>query len=452
MHKLQNEDAFQLSCTDLEPVVAVAKGAVTVSTKADDILLQFPKFTRARAEEVETLVLRHQQHHCTPLCENSVFPGQKCNKFFPQLPSLFCLMARTPFLDKAGQRRLEDIYEIHVNLQKKLRSVIIPPGQDNTTSLVTLLDTLADPPKHLPNDGGFSWHGVIFPNGPVLDMFHQRCLSYGRSPGEVDLLCVYHMSLLTRRHAKYYPRRLVSEVYIVKYNPILLLATQANNEVDIITHSPNVWFGYMAKTGDSQTSLRSSQRELISRGEIETGAHIERMIEAKKREVALGEVFCLIDPEMNLASSNATVRYVLISYHPAGVDTGGVLVHPNQAVLVNYSSRYYKCSILPVHIFLFRPLYAASLTLGQFVCWYRTVRKGEDDSQNRPQDDVPVISPADLPPPADFTVLPVEMELCNGTTVKKMRSPMVLDWGPGDTNFGRLMLFQVFNIWKVFCF
>ena len=320
-------------------MVAVAEGAITVSTKADDILQQFPKLTQARAEEVATLVLRHQQHRCIPLCESSVFPGQKCNKFFPQLPSLFCLMARTPFLDKVGQKRLEDIYAIHVKLQEQLRNVIIPPGEDNTATLVTLLETLADPPESLP-DGGFTWHGVIFSNGPVLQSFYQRCLPYGRTPREVVLLSLYHMSLLTRRHAKYYPKRLVSEVYTVKYNPILLLATEANNEVDIITHSPQVWFGYMAKTGHSQASLKSSQRDLVSRGEVENAEQIAKMVNAEKREVSLGEAFCLIDPEMSLASSNATVRYVLTSYHPVGVDTGGVLQNQNQAVVVNYTYRF----------------------------------------------------------------------------------------------------------------
>ena len=43
---------------------------------------------------------------------------------------------------------------------------------------------------------------------------------------------------------------------------------------------------------------------------------------------------------MQVASSNATVRYVLTSYHPAGIDAGGVLRHPNQALVVNYTLRY----------------------------------------------------------------------------------------------------------------
>ena len=94
-------------------------------------------------------------------------------------------------------------------------------------------------------------------------------------------------------------------------------------------------------------------------------------------------------------------------------------------------------------MFLFRPSSAASLTLGQFACWYRPARKWEENRQSRRQEDVPVVSPVDLPPPADFSVLPMEMELASGSVVKKTMSPMVLDWGPGDDNFGRLMLFQV---------
>ena len=96
-----------------------------------------------------------------------------------------------------------------------------------------------------------------------------------------------------------------------------------------------------------------------------------------------------------------------------------------------------------VHIFFLRPLKAASLTLGQFACWYRPARKVEENRQTRQQEDVPVISPADLPPPPDFSVLPLEIKLSNGTTMKKMMSPMVLDWGPSDNDFSRVMLFQV---------
>ena len=340
MERLQQEDASELSCEDLEPVLVVAKAAVTVSTRAEDIMQQFPKLNHARAAEVGRLALLHQHHSCTSLCKSSEFAGQLCNKFFPQLPSLFCLVARTPFLNKEGQKKVEDMYAIHVKIQQQLRNHSIVPGQNNTATLVTLLETVADPPQPLPNDEGFTWQGVVFPNGPVLHNMHQRCLQYGRSPREVHLLSLYHMSLLTRRHAKYYPVRSVSEAYIAKFNPIILLATQSNIEVDIITHTPHTWFYYMTKSGESQTSLRSSQRELVSRGENDNAVRLGEMLTAKKREVTLGEAFFLLDPQLSLTSSNVVVRFVTTSHHPAGVEDGGVLKRPDQTVVVNYASRF----------------------------------------------------------------------------------------------------------------
>ena len=95
----------------------------------------------------------------------------------------------------------------------------------------------------------------------------------------------------------------------------------------------------MTKTGASQSSLKSSQSQLSSRGDNINGLRVSEMIEAKKREVTLGEAFCLLDPQLSLASSNVTTKYVNTKFYPAGVDVGGVLQKPNQAVVMNYTSR-----------------------------------------------------------------------------------------------------------------
>ena len=92
---------------------------------------------------------------------------------------------------------------------------------------------------------------------------------------------------------------------------------------------------------------------------------------------------------------------------------------------------------------LLRPASASALTLGQFACWYRPQKKEEEQSQHRDHEDVPVVTPADFPPLMEFTVLPIMMELTSGVVVKKMMRPVVLNWGPQDNNFSRLMLFQV---------
>ena len=338
-HRLQKEDAHQLGRGDLEPVVAIGRASITVSTMPEDIVQQFPKLSLLQATEAGRLALAHQWHHCTESCESSVFPGQLCNKFFPQLPSLFPLVATTPLLGKEGQQRLEAIYEIHTRMQNLLRNRNLTQEEDSVASLLNLLKSLANPPEPLPNEEGFTWHSVVFPNGSQLQRFLFDCQPYGRTPGDVLLLSLYHMSLLTRRHAKYIPVRSVADVCIAKYNPIVLLATHANMEVDLILHTPAVWFKYMTKTGASQSSLKSSQSQLSSRGDNINGLRVSEMIEAKKREVTLGENFCLLDPQLSLASSNVTTKYVNTKFYPAGVDVGGVLQKPNQAVVMNYTSR-----------------------------------------------------------------------------------------------------------------
>ena len=148
-------------------------------------------------------------------------------------------------MDKAGQATLDSIYSIHVRLQDCLRRLSIGPEHNTPATLVSLLKQVADPPELVPGGGGFSWGDVTFPSGPLMQYMFRQCQQYAKTPGDVVLLQVYHMSLLTRRHAKYFPKRSVSEVYIANYNPVILLATKSNMEVDVITHTPNTWFSYM---------------------------------------------------------------------------------------------------------------------------------------------------------------------------------------------------------------
>ena len=339
LNRLQNEDAHQLEYWELDPVVSLGKAAVTVATVDSDLSLQFPKLTPSMAKEATRLAVLHQQHHCSSLCKVSLFPGQDCNKFFPRLPSLLCLVARTPLLNKEGQSKMANIYAIHVRLQRYLRGLSSSPEHNQVASLLSLLKKVADPPEVLPSNKGFTWGGVIFPYGPLMQYMFNQCQQYGRTPGDVALLQVYHMSLLTRRHAKYIPKRSVAEAYIVNYNPMILLATHSNMELDLITHTPHVWFSYLTKSGKCQASLKSSQRDLQSRGEQDHAERLAKIAEDKKREVTLGEAFFLIDPSLSLASTNATVRFVMTGHHSLGVEAAGVLKRPDQTMVVYYSLR-----------------------------------------------------------------------------------------------------------------
>ena len=100
-----------------------------------------------------------------------------------------------------------------------------------------------------------------------------------------------------------------------------------------------------------------------------------------------------------------------------------------------------------------RPAFASSLTLGQFICWYRQQQNIEEDRKSFHQGNIPVVTPEDLPPPKSLSMLPTSMELSNGVTVRRTQRPMVFDWYPSEDNFARLMLFRVgFVCCYVHCF
>ena len=166
--KLQREKAFELTISQLEPVVAIAKSALTVSTSADDILSQFPQLTPEQADKVARMAFSLQQHSCSDGCKNHGIPGQVCKSFFPQLPSLFCLVARTPLLNDPGKERLQAIDGIHTRLQKLLRSHTMSSQEDNTATLLSLLRQLGEQPVTLSDHSGFYWQGLNFPRTPDL--------------------------------------------------------------------------------------------------------------------------------------------------------------------------------------------------------------------------------------------------------------------------------------------
>ena len=191
----------------------------------------------------------------------------------------------------------------------------------------------------LRDQSGYSWQSITFANTPDLRAVLRQCEKFSRNSNDVLLLGVYHLSMMTRRHAKYYPVRRVNEVYTVKYNPFLLLATEANVEVDLLLHTPHTWFHYMTKAGSSQGPLKKSQREVFERGDVDISVKLEKLIMAKKREVTLGEAFFLIDPELKLSSSNVEVKWITTSYYALEEDGPGVLRSPAQSIVINYCSR-----------------------------------------------------------------------------------------------------------------
>ena len=85
--------------------------------------------------------------------------------------------------------------------------------------------------------------------------------------------------------------------------------------------------------------MRRSQVEIAAMGDVDNSSKLERLIQAKKREVTLGEAFFLVDPQLHLVSSNVEVKWICTSCLPLGSDDQGVLKRKDQSVVLNYMAR-----------------------------------------------------------------------------------------------------------------
>ena len=310
---LQSGEPVTLTKDEREAVIKLGEAAITVTTDIDGLLHQFPNLTLEQAEEVVRLVLTHQVHTCTHSCTEDFAEGQKCRHFYPRPPSLFTLLATTPDLKTPGAKdRLETVEAMVENLQGLLR---VQPGIGNpggevqhpALALVTLLHQVADPPVPL-GRGYYSWAGVVQGPGEELEELLLRCGAHGVGPDDALLLALYHCLLLTRRHPKLLLVRQVNESFIVNTNPWVLLAWEANMEIEIITHTPSTLYSYVSK-GGGQSSLNVAITELRQRGsprDLMAARKLEVAVERGKREVTMAEAMIRMDPRLWLSATSST--------------------------------------------------------------------------------------------------------------------------------------------------
>ena len=305
-----------LTWEERERVVELGRSAITVTTSARDLSQQFQTLTEEDVQFVVAQARSRQQHYCSHHCFSSSHNEQTCGQYFPRLPSLLPLVAMRPALETEEQRaRLEALETIAKRVQGLLRGLARPlqplEEPDPATSLLLFLQEVADPPALLPG-GGYTWAGVTFPPSQELEHLRQECETLANSPEAVDLLVVYHASLLSRRHAKYLPPRRVEECWGVNYNPWLLKAARSNVEVEIVTHTPKSLYSYMTKGATSQTILQTAD-EVDSRGGRRMGdmaGQLRLAVEEGWREVSLTEAFFLLDRDLRLFTSSSPVRWV----------------------------------------------------------------------------------------------------------------------------------------------
>ena len=316
---LQSRDGAILTVEQRAAVIQLGEGAVTVATDIDSLLYQFPDLTLEQAEEAVRLALRHQVHTCTHSCKEVCAEGQKCRHFFPRPPSLFTLLATTPdLLTPEAKERMGAVEAMLEKVQELLRTnpnISQPREEDEpVAALVAFLLQVADRPQPL-GEGYYFWAGAI--QGPTEEM-EQLLLHCGAlvpCPLDALLLAIYHCYLLNRQHPKLLPVRLLKEAYMVNYHPWLLLAWEANMELEVVTHTPSALFKYVTK-GCGQKSLDCAVTELRNRGSCKDSLAARRLESAKesgRREVTITEGMFRMDPRLSLSVTSTAGMVVFIN-------------------------------------------------------------------------------------------------------------------------------------------
>ena len=157
-------------------------------------------------------------------------------------------------------------------------------------------------------DGGYTWAEATFPNGPQLTRLINDCRALEVDENRAVILALYHYSLMLRYYSKFIPIRTVHEVWVASYNPIVLLAWQANMELELVLHTPEKLFRYVAK-GTQQRSLNAAISELGRRGgegDEKAAERLEEALEAGKREVPMTEALIRLDFNLSLTTSFPT--------------------------------------------------------------------------------------------------------------------------------------------------
>ena len=229
--------------------------------------------------------------------------------------------------------------------------------------------------------------------------------------------------MLVRQYSRSLPRRRVSEAMLANTSPWILLALQANHEVDIVVATPHKLFKYMCK-GTQQRSLSRAAAELRRRaGGGAAARRVESAIRAGHREVTATEAMFRLDPRLALtACSLGKVVRVAAYIGPRGQVAA-------TADKVRYSER---------------PATLHHLSLCQFLQYYRPAWAHEVGRAHQQEGTaIPTIKAADTDnPPIYHAHLPAVITLQGGQEMRRLRVPRVVAWSP-DTHYARIVMFKV---------
>lgn len=461
--RLQSGD-YSLTDADVQPILDLARQAVTASTRAADIREQFPTLTEALTDRAAELAVKFQNHTA---CTESCLPttnrfGQTCRHRFPRHPSLFHMVARRPCLDtnqKKKQFRLLEAFHRRVQGQlRHLRGHQVAPDDDTPQALAQLLLLAAggNPAPMNNQQNTYVWSDLLFQPCEELNLMIERCRTV--VPDNEDsclVLALYHHSLKTRFHSKFVPKRRISEAYIETYNPVLIVAANSNVSTDLVAHSINKLYSYCTKGGSSRTGMLDAAVEVRSRLQQQDFAvadDLEAMYETW-REVTLGEAMCRLDRRLHLTTSNYSVAWVTTTppteaARPTEDETRFTqesddnIYIVTSADILRYTRRLAKQPLPFVHISPLRPATTEAMCLGQFIMWYRKTRLGQEGAIHQGGYNAIICTPFDLPPHPHHSTLPAILPLTDGTMLRRRRLPQALDWGP-RSKYASVLLFTV---------
>ena len=448
LERLQQLDTT-LKREDLDGLITLAQNAFSVTLSAERLSRQFPWLSASQASQVVELAGRVQLHTCGDTCTNSPREGQLCGMYFPRLPSLFTLVSKLPDLDnRQSQQLLASVQQLQSKVQEHLRE-LHRTGHLLTTSLSSLLTLVDSSAPEGSRETGFTWGGLTVSPGSDLDFVLDQCTCLADlSKEERKRLVCWQYSLLYRRRPRIIPQRLVTEVYIVNYNPSILLSLKANHEVELICSTPHNVYKYVTKggSGPSITTLKAAISELEERGKVEIARALDNMLTSGgMREVTLAEAFYRL---LNLRLSHCNTTGVHSDLgHLDRVDVGEERKNEEEDEV---ECKEEDEEIEVTDDYCLRPLDLEPLSAAQFKLFYRLAKPGEEDREPHAGREVPVVTPADIPPlPHQKSVLQQKLPVLrpDGSTVvyKLVKKPRILTWSPQST-YSDLYMFKVRQI------
>lgn len=312
--RLQSGDNT-LTREELDGVAVLAKSSYTVTLSETKLQEQFSWLRPGQPREVVDLARNVQTHNCTKDCR----PGdqRRCSKSFPRPPSILTMVSRLPNLPTQEDRSLflAPLEDLQIQVELKLCE-LKEAGQLGVFLMKDILYFVDSSPPLRAQDGSLSWGGMTAFPGPDLAFLLARCLEVpGLTREEVERMTCWHYSLLFRTYPRVVSSREVAEVFTVNYSPAILLCTQGNHEVEVITSTPSRVVSYVTKGGGaaSKKVVNMAVRELQGRGEEEMATRLKKMVEEEKmRVVSLTEAIYSLTPSLSLSSSNIGRRFVWV--------------------------------------------------------------------------------------------------------------------------------------------